>query len=88
MEILRLETGGHLHRDHRQELEHVVLEHVLEGAGSVVVAGPALERERATGPRLRCCCSPGLVHDEGRAMSLVCDALADAADCADAVDAA
>ena len=59
VEILRLETGGHLHRDHRQELEHVVLEHVLEGAGSVVVAGPALERERATGPRLRCCCSPG-----------------------------
>jgi hypothetical protein len=28
-----------------------------------------------------------LVHDEGRAMSLVRDALADTADCADAVDA-
>ena len=38
-------AGGSIAIRHEQ-LQHVVLDHVLERAGSVVVAGPALERER------------------------------------------
>ena len=60
------------------------------GAGAngdlVGSGGGSVRRRRST--RLGAASRLRLVHDEGRAMSLMCDALADASKCADAVDAA
>ena len=37
-----IERGGRLHRDEREDLQHVVLHHVAHRAGAVVVVGPSL----------------------------------------------
>ena len=43
---LRLERPRRLHREERQNLEQMVLQHVADGAGLLVVRSPALHAER------------------------------------------
>ena len=44
-EVPLVHGGGRFDRHQRHDLQQVALDHVAEGAGAVVVAGPALQRE-------------------------------------------
>jgi hypothetical protein len=45
VEMARVESGRRLHRDQAQQLQQMVLDHVAQRAGVVVVAGAALQRD-------------------------------------------
>ena len=42
----RVEVGRRLHRHQREQLEHVVLHHVAQRAGALVIIGAALQPDR------------------------------------------
>jgi hypothetical protein len=44
--IVLADADRRLHRDQTQELQEMVLQHVLERSDAVVVAGSALQRQR------------------------------------------
>ncbi len=46
MDDLGFERGGRLHGHKREQLHHVVLHHVAEGARLVVVAAPTFDAQR------------------------------------------
>ncbi|MNL63889.1 hypothetical protein D3C87_1880580 [compost metagenome] len=41
-DILGIQSGGRLHGHHRDHLEHMVLAHIPDGAGVVVITAPLL----------------------------------------------
>ncbi len=42
----RVEVGRRLHRDQREQLKHVVLDHVAKRTGTLVIIDPPLEPDR------------------------------------------
>ena len=45
-QIPGIQAGRRIHRDQRQHLQQVGLDHVHQGAGAVVIPGPVLQRQR------------------------------------------